>query len=136
MSAQAIRSVATYGTFEDILADSNPSAQTLARRLRSLIAEVLPGVVEVPWPKQRVAGYGVGPKKMSEHFCYIAAHRDHANLGFNYGAELLDPDGLLDGPGKLLRHVRLAADADMERPALRQLLRSVSTHRMPQPAPA
>jgi hypothetical protein len=32
----------------------------------------MPGVTEVPWVAQKSAGYGVGPKKMSEHFCYIA----------------------------------------------------------------
>jgi hypothetical protein len=35
----------------------------------------MPDVVEVPWPRQRVIGYGVGPKKMSEHFCYVAVHK-------------------------------------------------------------
>jgi hypothetical protein len=28
------------------------------------------------------------------------------NLGFNYGAELPDPEGLLQGPGKLMRHTQ------------------------------
>ena len=99
--------------------------------MRDLIAGVYPGVYEVPWPKQRVAGYGVGPKKMSEHFCYISAAKDHVNLGFNYGAELDDPEGLLGGTGKLLRHTRLTSPVDVKRPALRALLVQASTHRMP-----
>ncbi len=68
------------------------------RRVRALIRSVMPDVVEVPWPRQRVVGYGVGPRKMSEHFCYLAIHKAHVNLGFNYGAELPDPDELLQGP--------------------------------------
>ena len=131
MAVQTVRTVATYGTFEDILAESDPAVRELAHRVRSLIAEVFPGVVEVPWPTQRVAGYGVGPKKMSEHFCYIAAHRDHVNLGFYYGAELPDPEGLLQGPGKRLRHIPLASTAELERPAVRHLVHAASTHRMP-----
>lgn len=126
-----IRTVATYGTFDEILVASNEETRALAARLRVLIAEVRPGVTEVPWPKQRVAGYGVGPKKMTEHFCYIAAHRDHLNLGFNYGAELPDPEGLLQGPGKLLRHAPIRSEADLARPALRALLVAASAHRMP-----
>jgi hypothetical protein len=30
--------------------------------------------------------YGVGPKKMSEHYAYLAVHPRHVNLGCNYGA--------------------------------------------------
>ena len=93
--------------FDDILAASNPHVQDLTTRTRALIKDVMPDVVEVPWPRQKVVGYGVGPKKMSEHFCYIAVHKNHVNLGFNYGSELPDPEGLLQGPGKLLRHTKM-----------------------------
>lgn len=55
------------------------------------------------------------------------------NLGVNYGAELPDPDGLLGGEGKLLRHLRLASAEPLARPALRQLLEAASKHRMPRP---
>jgi hypothetical protein len=68
-----MKTVDTYGTFDDILGRSSAQAQAVAHRLRVLIAEVCPEAVEVPWPSQRVAGYGVGPKKMTEHFCYLAA---------------------------------------------------------------
>ena len=81
------------GGFDEALAGSGPRTRDLATR--ALILSVMPDVVEVPWPRQRVIGYVVGPKKMSEHFCYIATHRDQVNLGFNYGAELPDPEGLL-----------------------------------------
>ena len=102
-----MKTVETHGSFDDALADSSDRVQEIARRLRELIVDVSPDVVEVPWPKQRIVGYGVGPKKMSEHFCYIGAHRDHANLGFYYGAELPDPEGLMEGTGKKLRHIKV-----------------------------
>lgn len=91
----------------------------------------MPSVVEVPWPRQRVIGYGVGPKKMSEHFCYIGVYKDHVNLGFNYGAELPDPEGLLQGSGKLLRHVKISDPEDLSNSALRRLVQVASKHRMP-----
>lgn len=115
-----MHTVGTHGTFEEAISKS--SAQELARRVRDLIADVYPAVVEVPWPKQQITGYGVGPKKMTEHFCYIAAFRDRINLGFNYGANLPDPEGLLEGTGKLFRHVKIASVEETERPAIRQLL--------------
>lgn len=118
--------------FEEILASANPHARELARGARTLIEEVYPRVIEVPWPKQRVIGYGVGPKKMTEHFCYISVSRDHINIGFMYGAELPDPEHLLGGTGKLLRHVRITETRQLSDPALRKLLEVASRHRMPE----
>jgi hypothetical protein len=90
----------------------------------------MPDVVEVPWPKMRMASYGVSPKK-SEHFCYISAQKDDVNLGFYYGAELPDPDKLLQGTGKLLRHVKIREPKAIRSRALRQLLKMATKHRMP-----
>lgn len=109
---------------------ASPRARDLALRARALIREVFPAVVEVPWPRLRVIGYGIGPRKGSEHFCYIAVSADHINLGFNYGAELPDPAGLLRGPGKRQRHVRIAAPGDLAQPELRRLIEVASAHRM------
>ena len=117
--------------FDETLAGSSPPVRRLAARTRALILDVMPGVVEAPWTRQKVVGYGVGPRKMSEHFCYIAFHKNHVNLGFNYGSELPDPAGLLQGQGKLLRHVKIRSPEDLSNPALRRLLEVASTHRMP-----
>src|SRR5438552_3544395 len=102
-----MRTIDTYGTFEDAVAKAGDHARELAYQLRALVVAVMPDVVEVPWPKMRIASYGVGPKKQSEHFCYISAQKNDVNLGFYYGAELPDPNGLLGGTGKLLRHVKI-----------------------------
>ena len=117
-----MKTVDTHGSFEDAITKSDPQAQKLARLIRELIADVYPDVVEVPWPNQGTIGYGVGPKKMSEHYCYIDAHRSHVNLGFNYGADLPDPDHLLEGSGKRFRHIKIQGTEDVKRPALRKLL--------------
>lgn len=117
--------------FNEILAACSPKVRDLALRVRELIVEVMPDVVEVPWPTQGIAGYGVGPKKMSEHFCYISTHKDHIDLGFNYGSELPDPEGLLAGTGKLFRHIKINTPEDLARPAVRRLLEAAATHRMP-----
>ena len=68
--------------FEVILLEASPEMKELAKRTRALIKEIMPEVVEVPWQKQKNIGYGVGPKKMSEHFCYIGVFKNHINLGF------------------------------------------------------
>ena len=119
-----MKTVNTHGSFDEALSGSSSQVKEIARRLRKLFIDFYPEVVEVPWPKQKIIGYGVGPKKMSEHFCYIGAHREHDNLGFYYGAELSDPEGLLDGTGKKLRHIKVRKVEEVAQPALRHLVQS------------
>ena len=115
---------------KEMTAAFDPRVRDLAALTQALVFDVYPEVVEVPWPRQNVAGYGIGPKKMSEHFCYIALYDDHVNLGFNQGAELPDPEGLLEGPGKMLRHTKIAEPEDLEDPAVRRLLEAARDHRV------
>src|SRR5690348_8317700 len=43
-------------------------------------------------------------------FAYVNAFRDHVNVGFFRGAEIADPEDLLEGTGKFMRHVKLRPD--------------------------
>jgi hypothetical protein len=61
---------------------------------------------------------------MSEHFCYLAPQRDRVNLGFFHGSDLPDPDGLLEGTGKKLRHVKVRSVEQAEFPATGELIRT------------
>jgi hypothetical protein len=117
--------------FDQIVASASPEIRDLAYQAKALIQAVYPAVVEVPWVRQRIIGYGVGPKKMSEHFCYISIHKEHIDLGFYYGSELPDPENLLQGTGKLLRHVKISHSEQLENPALRRMLEFASSYRMP-----
>ena len=51
------------------------------------------------------------------------------NLGFYHGAMLPDPDGLLDGTGKRLRHVKIRDVATAKSPAVARLLRAAIADR-------
>lgn len=62
--------------------------------------------------------------RLKEAFCHVAAYSGHVNLGFNRSAELPDPARLLVGSGARIRHVRIAAAADLRAPAVRALLRA------------
>ena len=128
MSKLNIKTVGGNGTFEDVVSEASPEIKEIAHAIRALLAEIKPGITEVPWGNQKIAGYGVGPKKMSEHFCYIAPQKNYVNLGFMYGADLPDPDGLLEGSGKLLRHVKIRSLEDLEQPALRNLIEEASVY--------
>ena len=121
--------------FEQIIAARPEGTQTLARGARDLIFDVLPETVEVVWTHQGTAGYGTGPKKMSEHFCYLTLAERWIGFGFYYGAELDDPAGLLEGTGKLMRRAKIERLDQLEDPALRALIKQATTHRVPPPQP-
>ena len=58
--------------FRGILADIPGPIAQLALKARALIFDVFPQTVEVVWQHQKTAGYGTGPKKMTEHFIWLA----------------------------------------------------------------
>jgi len=57
-------------------------------------------------------------------FAYVDAFRAHVNVGFFRGAEIADPDGLLEGTGKFMRHVKLGPNRDIDTAALRRLIQA------------
>ena len=117
--------------FEKIISHQSEEIQVLALNTRALLYDVLPELTEVVWQKQKIAGFGTGPKKNSEHFSWIQASKKHVTLGFNYGAELPDPQGLLEGAGKMFRHFKVKKPEDLENKDLRAILEFAITHRVP-----
>lgn len=57
-------------------------------------------------------------------FVYVNAFTAHVNVGFFRGAEIPDPNGLLEGTGKYMRHVKLRPDRDVDHEVLRDLIES------------
>lgn len=56
---------------------------------------------------------------------YIHAEPDHVQFGFYSGASLEDPEGLLVGSGKHVRHVKVSTTRGIPRQALVDLLEQV-----------
>ena len=57
-------------------------------------------------------------------FGYVAAYKDHVNVGFFFGALLMDPSRLLEGTGKRGRHVKLWPGRVVDAAALADLVAS------------
>src|SRR5688572_23654893 len=57
-------------------------------------------------------------------FGYVNAFTAHVNVGFFRGAELQDPNRLLEGTGKMMRHVKLRPDIDIDADALQRLIKT------------
>jgi hypothetical protein len=57
-------------------------------------------------------------------FGYVNAFKAHVNVGFFRGAEIVDPESLLEGTGKVMRHVKLRPGRDFDVAALTKLVES------------
>jgi len=57
-------------------------------------------------------------------FAYVNAFKAHLNVGFFRGAQIADPERLLEGTGKLMRHVKLRPGCKVNATALRKLIDS------------
>lgn len=87
----------------------DPARQTQANAILDLIREAAPDAEETfKWNMPVFVQNGL--------LCSITAFKDHINLGFYKGAELTDPEGLLEGTGKGVRHVKVYSNEDI-RPA-------------------
>ncbi|MGB8233762.1 MAG: DUF1801 domain-containing protein [Methanobacterium sp.] len=78
----------------------NEEMGSLARDLRNMILEQVPDMDEViKWKNLFYEKKG--------YVCAIVIHKDHVNLQFAHGTELDDPEGILEGTGKKIRHVKI-----------------------------
>jgi hypothetical protein len=124
-----MRTDTSRGTFNDVIQNSPKPMAAIARKLRRLIVDIYPDVVEVPRPNEQHTSYGVGAEKDKEIFGYICPMTDYIRLGFYYGGVLRDPKGLLQGEGKRLRHIKIYSLAEVDRPEIRRLLKAAVQER-------
>jgi hypothetical protein len=96
----------------------------LALALREIILEEVPDASESIYQVYTVAIWFGFSEKMKDMFCYIATNARHINLGFPRGSTLPDPNRVLEGDGKTMRHIKFASERDLERPFVRRYIRA------------
>ena len=84
--------------------------QAIGHRLRALVREAVPNVVERVRPGWHLVGYDAPrhegeASRRSAYFAYVAPERHHIHLGFEQGYLMRDPDHRLEGEG-ITRQVR------------------------------
>ena len=121
---------AKFGSFDDLLEITEESLRPIATALRGIILEVDPNVCEVVRLGDRAATYGVGPRKMKDGYTYILPHKSWVNLGFYQGVDLMDSEGLLEGTGAKMRHVKIRSLDEARRPAVRALIQGAFKRRI------
>ena len=109
---------------DELLASFGPEVRNLALATRAFVLKI-PDITEKVDFKARIIGYGYGPK-YADMVCVIMPTKAGVNLGIAYAIELPDPEKLLEGTGKLHRHVKLKSKSDLESAALKSLLQASS----------
>ncbi len=96
----------------------------LALQLRALVlTEMAPCYENIYDAYSAVAiGYGTSDR-LRDGIFHIAVYSKHVNLGFNDGAALADPKGILEGKGNRIRHLTIKTPADLARPEIRDYLK-------------
>jgi hypothetical protein len=107
------------------LACYDPQISHLTLALRELVLEEAPAAIESVVKGYAVAiGFSFTGKPLKDGFCHVVAYSSHVNLGFNRGALLPDPNGVLDGTGKLIRHMTVRNQNDLDRPFVRRYVQA------------
>lgn len=94
--------------WDEVLARHTPEVQAAARALEALIRDEVPGVVVQFDPGNGLLAFGRSMRMRDLLFALIP-HAGWVNLQLADGALLPNPDGLIEGTGKRIRHVKVRA---------------------------
>jgi len=87
----------------------------LARAVYDLVVEVEPTL-------HRMKRWGFPGFVENSTIATVCGQSSHVNLQFFYGAHLSNPEGLLEGTGKDLRHIKFHSMPDLTREGLRDVI--------------
>lgn len=114
----------------------DPYVSNLTLALREVVLEEAPDAIESISKGYAVAiGFSFTGKPLKDGFCHIVTYSSYVNLGFNRGALLPDPNKVLLGSGKSVRHITIRSEQEMSRAIVRRYLRMVieRANRPPRP---
>jgi hypothetical protein len=104
------------------------SVGELALGLREMVLNEAPAAVEKFFQVYALVFWYSLSGKMKDAFCHVVIYPKGVNLMFNRGAELNDPDGVLVGEGKIIRHIKVRRPEDLKNPHLRRFIRAALKH--------
>ena len=122
---------ATERRIESFVAEYTPAIAAQLRDARQRLRAHFPRGVEMVFDNYNALVFGIGPTdRTRESFISIAGYPKWVTLFFLNGADLDDPQGLLEGDGKQVRGIRLKTPADLDAPAVAALIaQAVAPHR-------
>lgn len=100
-----------------------PASAALIRDLREALRRRFPDAVEMVWDNYNFLVFGYGPAdRPSDYVVSLAAAANGVSLSFNRGAELQDPDAVLQGSAKVNRFIRLPTANVLARPEVEAMI--------------
>lgn len=90
--------------------------------MRQFILELYPDSNELLYHTHALTAVFSVSEKLSDAFCHIPVYSGHINLGFNKGTLLNDPNNLLTGTGKLIRHIEVNKPIDYRNSNVKTLI--------------
>ena len=111
------------GTWDENLASHAPDVQAAARALETIIRAELPDVVVQYDPGNGLLAFGRSMRMRDLLFALIP-HAGWVNLQLADGAILPDPEGLIEGTGKRIRHVKVRTAEAAAAPRIREIVRA------------
>ena len=106
---------------DEFLEGYPPEMQTISRILRAMVWDAMPDAREVLFASHNHFAYASSESR-ADRIVYICPMQEYVRLGFMFGAHLGDPEQLLVGTGKQLRHVKVRTAEEANMPALRGLV--------------
>ena len=120
----------TERRIEAFVARYTPAIAAQLRDARQRLRAHFPRGVEMVFDNYNALVFGIGPTDRSrESFISIAGYPKWVTLFFLEGADLHDPEGLLEGDGKQVRGIRLKTPADVDSPAVVALIAQAAASR-------
>lgn len=99
----------------DVLIDVEPELRQVYLEVHRLLLETLPDLTYSIDEVDGVTGYGARQHGYDGWgMAALAAHAKWVSLMFMAGAHLEDPDGVLEGGGKNMRHVKIRSFEHLE----------------------
>src|SRR5271154_2233647 len=93
-----------------------PEVADTARKALAKLRKRLPHAIELVYDNYNALACGFSPtERASDGIFSVAVYPQHANFFFLQGAKLPDPDGLLQGAGSRVRHIRLEDERTLDR---------------------
>lgn len=111
-----------HPAFQFFLESKDPRLIELFTDLRQYLFELCPESNELLYHTHALTAVFSWSEKLSDAFCHIPIYDNHLNLGFNEGTLLTDPQGLLQGTGKLIRHLPIKKTEDYRKGAVQKLI--------------
>jgi molybdopterin-guanine dinucleotide biosynthesis protein A len=108
----------------ELLLDHTDRVIATAQWLRELVMATVPDAVERIYRGWHGFGYR---HPVAGYFCAVFPRADTVQLSFEHGALLPDPDGLLTGEGRQVRHVDVGAPGQPPADLLIELIDTAAT---------